>query len=133
MNALYPAAATCLALLLYTATMANCGRMRARHKITAPATTGHIEFEKAFRVQMNTLEAMVLFLPAMWLYAAYVSELWAAAIGVVWITGRAYYAFSYQRDPVKRGPGMTICFAAAMWLLFGGIVGIVARVIADQG
>ena len=102
MNPLYPAAVTCLALLLYAGTMGNCGRKRGQYKIAPPATTGHIEFEKAYRVQMNTLEGMAFFLPAMWLSAAYVSEIWAAAIGLVWVAGRTHYAFAYQREPAKR-------------------------------
>lgn len=121
---LYPAAVSCLALLLYTATIANCGRMRARHAIAPPATAGHVEFEKSFRVQMNTLEQLALFLPAMWLYAIHISEPWGAGIGVLWVLARIHYALGYQRDPKGRLPGVAVSFAINAWLLVGAICGI---------
>ena len=124
MNPLYPAAVTCLTLLLYAATVINCGRNRARHQIAAPAITGHMEFEKAYRVQMNTLEGMALFLPSMWLFAAYMSEPWAAVIGLVWVLARSHYAYAYQRNPAKRMPGVIVGFAAAISLFIGGAVGV---------
>jgi len=39
---------------------------------------GHPDFDRVFRVQMNTLEWMPIFLPVLWLFALYVSD-WAAA------------------------------------------------------
>ena len=130
MNPLYPAAVTCLTLLLYAATVINCGRKRAKHQIAAPAIAGHMEFEKAYRVQMNTLEGMVLFLPSMWLYAAYMSAPWAAAIGLLWVVARSYYAYAYQRDPAKRMPGVIVGFVTAIWLFIGAAVGIAMELAA---
>ncbi len=124
MDPLYPAAVTALTLLLYLVVTGNAGRYRAKHKIAAPAMTGHPDFERANRVQMNTLEQMALFLPAMWLYAWSLSAVWAAAVGSVWIIGRVIYAFAYMRDPARRGPGMTISLLAQIWLLGGALCGI---------
>ncbi|MEJ0071715.1 MAG: MAPEG family protein [Pseudomonadota bacterium] len=59
-----------LALVVYLGTMVHCARMRARHRIMAPSTTGHPEFERAFRIQQNTLEQLIVFLPAVWLFSA---------------------------------------------------------------
>ena len=132
MNPLYPAAVTCLALLLYAGTTGNCVRMRARHKIAPPATSGHIEFEKAYRVQLNTLEHMAIFLPALWLYAAFVSAPWAAAIGIFWVLARIHYAVGYMQDPAKRLPGFVVAIAAMVWLLVGGIIGIAEDVVVEM-
>ncbi len=52
--------------------------------IKAPAISGHPDFERYFRVQANTLEWMPIFLPSLWLFALYVSDMGAAAIGLVW-------------------------------------------------
>ena len=123
----FPALVSALALLLYVVVFANAGRARARHNIKAPAVTGAPEFERAFRVQQNTLEQLVWFIPALWLFALYVSPLWGGIVGLVWIAGRAYYALSYYRDPETRGPGFLIGFASAGVLLVGALIGIVAK------
>lgn len=104
-----PALVTVLTMVLLFATGAMVGRARGRHGIKAPATTGHPDFERVFRVQMNTLEATVLFLPCLWLAAHYWNPTWAGAIGLVWLLARAVYAWAYARG-LRRGPG----FIAAM-------------------
>src|SRR4029453_15860904 len=96
-----PALTTLVALLLYFATIANVGLARIRYKIVAPAVTGTVEFERVFRVQMNTLEQLVLFLPALWLFALLLSPIWASVLGTVWIIGRAIYAMGYSRAAEK--------------------------------
>jgi glutathione S-transferase len=125
----FPALVTGLALLLYLGCVAGAGRMRHRHGIKAPAVTGAPEFERAFRVQQNTLEQLVWFMPSLWLFALYVSPTWAGVMGLVWIAGRAYYALSYYRDLETRGPGFLIGSASAVVLLAGGLIGIVARLV----
>jgi glutathione S-transferase len=125
----FPALVTALALLLYVAVFITAGRARRRYAIKAPAVTGAPEFERAFRVQQNTLEQLVWFLPALWLFALYVSPLWGGIIGLVWIAGRAYYAVSYYRDAETRGPGFGIGLVSAGMLLVGALIGIVARLV----
>jgi uncharacterized membrane protein YecN with MAPEG domain len=127
MIATFPALVSALALLLYVAVFATTGRARRRYDIKAPAVTGAPEFERAFRVQQNTLEQLVWFIPALWLFALYASPFWGGIIGLVWIAGRAYYALSYYRDPETRGPGFLVGFASAAALLLGALIGILAR------
>jgi len=129
MIASFPALVSVLALLLYIAVSAMAGRARHRYDVKAPAVTGAPEFERAFRVQQNTLEQLVWFIPALWLFALYVSPSWGGIIGLVWIAGRAYYAISYYRDAETRGPGFLIGFASAAVLLVGALIGIVARMV----
>ena len=124
MDPLYPATVTVLTLLLYALVTMNCGRLRGRHAIMAPATTGNTEYECAYRVQMNTLEHMAVFLPAMWLFAWSISTVWAAVIGSLWIVGRIIYAVLYMRSPEKRYPGLMIAFFAQIILLIGALIGI---------
>jgi len=71
----------------------------------------------------------VLFIPALWLFALYVSPRWGALVGLVWIAGRAYYAVSYLRDAEARGPGFLIGGISALVLLIGGLIGVVAAII----
>ena len=113
---------TLLALVTYLGTMFHCGRMRARHHVMAPATTGHPAFERALRIQQNTLEQLVAFLPALWLFSILVNPMIGAALGLVWIVGRVIYAVSYARDPEKRGPGFGIAALALIVLLVGALV-----------
>ena len=122
----FPALVTALALLVYAAVFMATARARARYGIQAPAVTGAPEFERAFRIQQNTMEQLIWFLPALWLFAFYVSPTWGGLLGLVWIGGRVHYALSYYRDPEARGPGFITGFASAAVLLVGALLGILA-------
>ena len=104
----YTALVTVATLALTFGLSGRVGAMRPKLGIDAPATTGHPDFERANRVHYNTIEQLVLFLPLLWLATRVVGDAWAAGIGVFWIVGRLVYARAYQRDPVKRAPGMII-------------------------
>jgi glutathione S-transferase len=121
----YTAAATLLALLLYLVLVMAVGRARAKYGIKAPAVTGNEHFERTYRVQMNTVEQMVFFLPALWLYALLVNDIGAAVGGLIWVIGRAVYAAGYIAEPTKRGTGMMISFIAQIGLFMGALYGVV--------
>src|SRR5919197_6368687 len=89
---------TCLAVAFYFFTSTQVARARAAFGIKAPAITGHADFERVFRVQMNTLEWMPIFLPSLWLFAVYISDAIAAALGLVWVVGRILYIFGYAKS-----------------------------------
>jgi glutathione S-transferase len=124
---LVTAGVTILAVIFYIVTAWRVGSMRERHNIAAPAVTGHPEFERAYRVQMNTLEAMPVFLPALWIAAYYFAKvpLLAPAIGLVWIVGRIIYMQAYMTDPKGRSLGFGISALSQIALLLLGIAGIV--------
>lgn len=115
---------TLLSLLFYVFTVVQVGRGRHRHGVVAPAMTGHPDFERLVRVQVNTLEWLVVYLPSLWLFAFYVEPRVAAAIGGVWIAGRVLYALSYTRDAAARGPGFGLQALAALALLVGALYGV---------
>jgi len=85
---------------------ARVGAARGKLGIEAPATSGKPEFDKAFRIHMNTVEQLVLFIPMLWLAARVIGDVWAPAVGAIWIVGRVVYASGYRNDIAKRGPGM---------------------------
>ena len=121
----WTAIATCLAVAFYFFTSAQVSRARAASGIKAPATTGDPDFERVFRVQMNTLEWMPIFLPALWLFAIYIGDAAAAALGAVWIVGRILYWNGYRQAANKRSMGFAVqAFASfALWLgALGAIV-----------
>ena len=113
---------TILALMQFYLFGFQVGQMRARHGIKAQATTGHPEFERMFRVQQNTMEQLVIFLPALWMYAWLGKPLWAAVIGLVFIVGRYLYKRSYVADPSTRGRGFAISSVAIAVLLIGSLI-----------
>ncbi len=126
----YPALVTSLALLVYFWSFVVCGLARKTYRIEAPATTGHPEFERAFRIQQNTLEQLVLFLPSLWIFSLMVSPVWGAALGIVWVAGRVLYGLSYAHNPARRGPGFLLALLATMVLLLGGFAGTLWLMIA---
>ena len=117
----FVAIVTVLALGQFFYLAAQVARARGRYGIAPPATTGNEIFERHYRVQMNTLEQLVLFLPSLWIFAHYISPLWAAALGVVFMIGRAIYATSYVRDPKSRSLG----FGLTAFPTFAMMIGIV--------
>jgi glutathione S-transferase len=125
----YAAAVTLIAVLVYFLITGAVARARGQYAIRAPAVTGNENFERAYRVQMNTLEQLAMFLPALWLYAAYVSDRGAAVGGLIWIVGRVVYALAYTRDPTKRGPGAIITMLATVGLWLGAAYGVVKAMV----
>lgn len=125
----YTTLITLLAILLYFLTAVGVARARAAYAVKAPATSGHPDFERAFRVQMNTLEWMPIFLPSLWLFAIYVSDPIAAALGVVWIVGRILYVVGYSRAAAKRGPGFGIQALASVVLWIGALGAVVRQLV----
>ena len=125
----YTALVTLLAVVLYFYTGLLVARARAKFGVIAPATTGHPDFDRVFRVQMNTLEWMPIFLPLLWLFALYVSDLGAAVLGLVWIAGRIVYIRGYTQAADKRHRGFSIQAFASGALLIGAIAGIVWRMV----
>ncbi len=110
-------------LLLWVGAMA--GPARGKYHIEAPATTGHPMFERAFRIQMNTIENTVLFLPTVWIAALYGATTIVGVAGAVWIAGRILYALGYRKDPAKRGLGYGISLLAFAVLLLDAMAGLV--------
>jgi glutathione S-transferase len=108
-----------LALLQFLGFGIAVGRARARYNVPAPATSGNEHFERVFRVQMNTLEQLVMFLPAIWLFAQFISPKWAAALGAVYLIGRMLYFLSYVKDPKSRGLGFMLTSLPTLVMLAG--------------
>src|ERR1700694_4704702 len=104
----YTALVTCLAILFYFFATIQVSKARVAFGIKVPATSGNPDFERVFRVQMNTLEWMPIFLPSLWLFAIYISDPIAAALGVVWIAGRILYMVGYAQAAARRGPGFLV-------------------------
>jgi glutathione S-transferase len=125
----FTALVTCLAVGLYFFTCVQVAKARAAFGIKVPAITGNPDFERVFRVQMNTLEWMPIFLPSLWLFAIYISDPVAAAIGVVWIVGRILYMTGYSQAAEKRGRGFGVQALAAGALWLGALGVIVWRLI----
>ncbi|MCW1994670.1 putative membrane protein YecN with MAPEG domain [Bradyrhizobium diazoefficiens] len=120
---------TLLAIAFYFFATINVSRARARTGIKVPATSGHPDFERAFRIQVNTLEWMPIFLPSLWLFAIYISDAVAAGIGALWIVGRIVYFIGYSQAAAKRGPGFAIQAIAAIALWVGAIGAVVSRLV----
>jgi glutathione S-transferase len=114
-----------IALIEYIVIVFLCGQARARSGVAAPATSGDLTFERYFRVQQNTLEQLIVFLPSMLLFGVYVSSPVGAGLGLVFVVGRALYARGYYRDPAQRGPGFGLTMLANIALCVGGTIGAV--------
>jgi len=116
-----------LALIEYMYIAMQVGAARGKYGVPAPATTGDPIFERYYRVQQNTVEQLVIFLPSMLGFAHYVMPLAAAALGLVFILGRALYLTGYVKDPGKRSTGFMLTFVPNVILVLGALIGAVVE------
>jgi len=114
---------TVLALLQYLFFGLSVARARGAYGVAAPATTGNDIFERYYRVQSNTLELLVAFLPALWLAAHYWPPVLIAGVGAVFLVGRMLYFASYTKDPASRTLGFALSFIPTVGLLIAALVG----------
>ncbi len=116
---------TALAVLQFLVFGFKVGAARGRYGVKAPAITGNEIFERLFRIQQNTLEQLIAFLPGIYLFSRYFNPLVAAALGVVYLIGRELYAYTYVKDPAKRDVGYGMTFLPMVILVVGGLIGAV--------
>ena len=121
---------TLAALIQYFLMGLNVGRARGRLNVPAPATQGHPEFERLYRVQLNTLEWLVIFIPVLWIAEAFnanwgpISTALTTVLGVLWLVGRYLYMRDYVKDPKSRGRGFAVQALATALLFLMGLVGV---------
>ncbi len=106
------------------------GRARGTYGVAAPATTGHPIFERYYRVQMNTVEALLVFLPGLYLGARYWSPKYAAILGVIYLIGRVIYLVAYVSDPKKRSLGFSLSMVPAIVLVIAALIGAIRAALA---
>ena len=100
-------------------------RARGAYGVAAPATTGNPIFERYYRVQANTIETLMVFLPALWIASRYWSPRYVALIGAVYLIARVLYLFNYVRDPKRRGAGYVLSMLPAIVLIITGLLGAI--------
>ena len=114
-----------MALLQYVWFTARVGLARGKYHVDAPACDGDENFSRLFRIQQNTLEQLIVFIPATYAFAYYLSELWMMVPGLAFIIGRFLYSAEYSKDPKTRTPGMAITLLANVVLVLGALFGLV--------
>ena len=119
------AVVTGLALVEYMVFSFRAGSARGTYNVAAPAVSGNEIFERHFRVHQNTLEQLIVFIPAMWIFGLYVSATIGAGLGVVFLIGRAVYAVTYVQEPTKRTAGFVAGFLVNVVLVLGSIGGAI--------
>jgi len=118
---------TIASLLMYIWVFARVGTARGTYHVAAPSTDGPIEFLTALRVQANTVEQLILFLPLLWLSCIFMSDQIAAILGAVWVAGRVIYALGYYSAPEKRSLGFGISSVAGLGLLLASVYGLIVH------
>jgi len=116
------------ALVEYCVMAALVGRARAKYGIAAPAMTGNPVFERVNRVHVNTLENLIIFVPAVWIFGQYTSATWAAVLGALFVIGRAIYAIGYINAAEKRSIGAGISGIVNLVLIAGALVGVIRAI-----
>lgn len=111
-----------LAVLQYLFFGALVARARGQYQIQAPAVSGDERFERIYRVQMNTLELLVAFLPALYVASYYWSSSLIVILGVVYLFGRFLYWRSYVDNPRGRALGFGLSIVPVGALVVAGLL-----------
>lgn len=117
-----------LAVLQFLVFGALTGRARRESGLKAPAVSGDYDFERMYRVQMNTLELLIAFLPSLFLAAIYWSNILVAGVGAIYIVGRILYWRAYVTEPATRGPGFMLSMFPTMLLCIMALLGILLSI-----
>lgn len=113
-----------IALLQYIFFTGRAGFSRGKYSIKAPKTVGNERWERIYRIQQNTMEQLVIFIPGTLIFSAYVSSSWVLIPGILFIVGRHLYSRLYLQSPENRGPGMVLSFLSNIVLVLGGLIGV---------
>ena len=116
-----------LALAQFTFFSLSVGASRTKYGVTAPKTSGDESWERLYRVQQNTMEQLVIFVPAMLAFTAYLSSKWVFVPGIIFLVGRLLYSYEYINNPGSRVPGMALTLLANAVLLGGAVIGILMK------
>jgi len=112
-----------LALVQFIFFTFRTGAARGKYGVEAPKTQGNETWERIYRVQQNSMEQLIIFIPGMLAFAHYVSPKWAVLLGALYLLGRQIFSYLYITNPKKRGPGVALSFLSNMVLVVGALVG----------
>ena len=118
---------TLLALLEYSILGVMVGQARHKYGVEAPATTGNPDFERYFRVHANTLESLIVFIPALWIFSLSVNYHFGVALGLLFVIARIIYASGYLSAPARRAPGAIATALINAILVLGSLISIALK------
>lgn len=113
-----------LALAQYIYFVGRTGFSRGKFGIKPPNMTGHEVWERYLRVQLNTLEQLIVFVPALLAFAQFISPKWVCIPGAIFVFARQYYSYLYIKDPMSRTPAFALTFFTNIGLVVSSLVGI---------
>ena len=120
---------TIIALLQYSYFGVLVGSARGKYNVPAPAQSGNEQFERMNRVHLNTLEQLIVFIPALWMHAYFANPIYGAILGAIFIIGRFVYRAEYLKDPDSRSLGFGMTFIPSVVLLIWTLVVVVMTLV----
>lgn len=118
-----------LALLEYQFFSFKVGMAKQKYGIKAPATSGHEMLDRYNRVHMNTLEQLIVFIPAILVFAYFAIPVYAAGLGAFFLVGQIIYFVSYVNDPEKRSLGFIVGWIPTVLLVLAGLVSVIMQIV----
>ena len=118
-----------IALAQYLFFTFRVGTARGKYNVPAPKTTGNETWERLYRVQMNTAELLIVFIPAVVMFAHFVSATWALVPGIAFIVGRALYARLYVSNPASRTPGAALSLLSNIGMVVITLIVVIVDIV----
>jgi glutathione S-transferase len=117
-----------LALLQFLYFTMRTGLNRGKFDVQAPKTVGHETWERIYRVQQNTLEQLIMFIPGMLMFGHFVSSKWVLIPGILYLVGRQLFSYEYVKNPPERTPGVALSLLSNVALLVGSLIGLLLHI-----
>jgi len=94
--------------------------------------SGPDDYLRQHRVHMNTIEQLIVFIPALWMFGYYVNPLWGSGLGLIFVISRFMYSSAYISEPEKRGMPFTVGLLTIAVLVVGSMIGAVMSWMAQH-
>ena len=119
-SCLYPFAISLLAVL-WLFLNSGCPGQKIDNNLSSDQV---IQILKSLKKQTMSVTSFAMFLPALWIYASFLSAKGAGDSGLIWLVASSWDAYAQRKYPNQKRWGYMIALLATAGLWTGGLYGL---------